>query len=127
MQEDQAQAVPILEKILSGNQSEELKSRALFVLAQSSSPEAQALIGKIAQGQSGPALQIRAIRMLATQGKRANDTLAEIYQHTSNQEVKRAILQSYLVSGDPEKELAAGVDLAALQAKVQEIGESLVG
>jgi HEAT repeat protein len=107
MQQDQAQAVPILQKILAGNQSEELKSRALFVLAQSGSPEAQALIKQIAQGQSGPALQIKAIRMLATQGKRANDTLADIYQHTSDTQVKRAILQSYLVSGDPEKELAA--------------------
>jgi len=107
MQQDQAQAVPILQKILAGNQSDELKSRALFVLAQSGSPEAQALIKQIAQGQSGPALQIKAIRMLATQGKRANDTLADIYQHTSDVQVKRAILQSYLVSGDPEKELAA--------------------
>ncbi|MFP5227018.1 MAG: HEAT repeat domain-containing protein [Acidobacteriota bacterium] len=107
MQQDQAQAVPILQKILTGNQSEELKSRALFVLAQSQSPQAQALIGQIAHGQSGPALQIKAIRMLATQGKRANDTLADIYQHTSDKAVKRAILQSYLVSGDPEKELAA--------------------
>jgi HEAT repeat protein len=65
------------------------------------------VISQIAHGQSGPALQIRAIRMLATQGKRANDTLADIYQHTSDKEVKRAILQSYLVSGDPEKELTA--------------------
>ncbi|HVT97462.1 MAG TPA: HEAT repeat domain-containing protein, partial [Acidobacteriaceae bacterium] len=107
MQQDQKEAVPILQKILAGNQSEELKSRALFVLAQNQSPESQAVIKQIAQGQSGPALQIRAIRMMATQGKRANDTLADIYQHTSDKQVKRAILQSYLVSGDPEKELAA--------------------
>lgn len=107
MQQDQAQAVPILQKILAGNQSEELKSRALFVLAQSQSPQAQALIGQIERGQSGPALQIKAIRMLATQGKRSDDTLADIYQHTSDVQVKRAILQSYLVSGDSAKELAA--------------------
>ncbi len=107
MQQDQAQAVPILQKILAGNQSEELKSRALFVLAQSQSPQAQALIGQIAHGQSGPALQIKAIRMLATQGKRSDDTLADIYQHTNDVHVKRAILQSYLVSGDSAKELAA--------------------
>ncbi|HUB19061.1 MAG TPA: HEAT repeat domain-containing protein [Acidobacteriaceae bacterium] len=107
MQQDQAQAVPILQKILAGNQSEELKSRALFVLAQSQSPQAQALIGQIARGQSGPALQIRAIRMLATQGKRADDTLADIYQHTSDEQVKREILRSYLITGDADKELAA--------------------
>ncbi|HEX3570508.1 MAG TPA: HEAT repeat domain-containing protein [Acidobacteriaceae bacterium] len=107
MQQDQKQAVPILQKILTGNQSDELKSRALFVLAQNQSPEAEALIKQIAQGQSGPALQIRAIRMMATQGKRADDTLAEVYQHTNDTQVKRAILQSYLITGDSAKELAA--------------------
>lgn len=107
MQQDQAQAVPILQKILSGNQSDELKSRALFVLAQSQSPQAQALISQIAQGQSGPALQIKAIRMLATQGKRADDTLASIYQHSTDVQVKRVILQSYLITGDSSKLLEA--------------------
>ena len=104
MQQDQAQAIPILQKILSGNQSDQLKSRALFVLAQSSSPQAKALIGQIAQGQSNPGLQIKAIRMLATaQGKGADDTLASIYQHSTDTQVKRAILQSYLMTGDPSK------------------------
>lgn len=104
MQQDQAQAVPILEKILNGNQSEELKSRALFVLAQSHSNEAEALVNKIAQGQSGSTLQIKAIRMLAaSKGRSADDTLASIYQHTSDIQVKRVILQSYLVTGDSSK------------------------
>ena len=107
MQQDQAQAMPILEKILSGNQSDELKSRALFVLAQSNAPQAQALITHIAEGQSGPALQIKAIRMIATQGPRAGDTLASIYQHSSDAQVKRAILQSYLITGDSSKLLGA--------------------
>ena len=35
--------------------------------------------------------------------------------------------KDYYAAGAPEKELAAGVDLAALQAKVQELGDSLVG
>jgi HEAT repeat protein len=108
MQQDQAQAVPILQKILSGNQPDELKSRALFVLAQSSSPQAEALVSQIAQGHSGPTLQIKAIRMLAAaQGKRANDTLASIYQQSSDTQVKRVILQSYLVTGDSSKLLEA--------------------
>jgi HEAT repeat protein len=107
MQQDQAQAVPILQKILSSDQPEELKSRALFVLAQSQSPQAQALITQIAQGQSGPALQIKAIRMVATQGKPAVANLASIYQHTSDADVKRVILQSYLITGDSSKLLEA--------------------
>lgn len=108
MQQDQSQAVPILEKILANNQSEKLKSRALFVLAQSQSPQAEQVVNQVAHGQSGPALQISAIRMLAaTQGKRANDTLADVYQHASDVHVKRAILQSYLITGDSSKLLTA--------------------
>jgi len=104
MQQDQAQAMPILQKILTGNQSDQLKSRALFVLAQNRSPEAEALIGQIAQGQSGTALQIKAIRMLAmAKGKSADDTLASIYKHSSDTHVKRVILQSYLMTGDSSK------------------------
>jgi HEAT repeat protein len=108
MQQDQAEAVPILQKVLSGNQSEEVKSRALFVLAESHSPQAEALVNQIAQGQSGPALQTKAIRvMAAAHGKRANDNLASIYQHTSDAQVKRVILQSYLITGDSSKVLEA--------------------
>ena len=104
MQQDQSQAVPILERILSGNQSEELKSRALFVLAQNRSPEGEALVNRVARGQSGPALQIKAIRMLAAaKGKSADDTLASIYQQTSDAQVKKVILQSYLITGDSSK------------------------
>ncbi|HZZ39903.1 MAG TPA: HEAT repeat domain-containing protein [Acidobacteriaceae bacterium] len=126
MQQDQAQAVPILEKILSGNQTEELKSRALFVLAQSNSPQAEALVSRVAHGQSGPALQIRAIRMVAAaRGKSADDTLSDIYQHTSDPQVKRAILQSYLVTGDPSRLLAAArteSDPELVRAAVQTLG-----
>lgn len=107
MQQDQKQAVPILEKILTGNQSEELKSRALFVLAQNQSPEAQALIGKIAHGESGPALQIKAIRMVAAaRGKQAGDMFADIYQHTTDVQVKKTILQSCLITGNSAPLLA---------------------
>ena len=108
MQQDQKQAVPILQKILAGNQSEELKKRALFVLAQNQSPESQALIGQIARGQSGPELQIRAIQMVAAaRGEQSGDMLSDIYQHSSNAEVKKAILRSYVISGDTARLLAA--------------------
>jgi HEAT repeat protein len=46
--------------------------------------------------------------MLAVaQGKRADDSLASIYQHTSDTQVKRVILQSYLITGDSSKLLEA--------------------
>jgi HEAT repeat protein len=108
MEQEPAQAVPILEKILAGNQSEELKKRALFVLAQSQSPQAEAVISKVAQGQSGPDLQIHAIQMIAAaQGKHANETLGKLYQQTSDERVKKSILQAYLITGDSSKVLEA--------------------
>src|SRR5262249_33522929 len=59
------QAVPMLEKILSGsNQSPKLKERALFVLIQSGSPKAREAVAQIAKGTSNPDLQMKAIHYL---------------------------------------------------------------
>jgi HEAT repeat protein len=103
MQQDEARAMPAIQQILNGNSSDKLKERALFVLSQSDSKQAQDLIGQIARGQSNPALQIKAIRMLSIRGNQSVDLLADIYKHTTNEAVKKAILQSYLVSGNPDK------------------------
>src|SRR5580698_168234 len=103
MQQDESHAIPAIQQILNSNSSDKLKERALFVLSQSDSKQAQDLIGQIARGQSNPALQVRAIRMLSIRGKDSANLLADIYQHTSDEAVKRAILQAYLVSGSPDK------------------------
>jgi hypothetical protein len=108
MQQDEARALPIIQQILNGNGSDRLKERALFVLTQSNSPAAQQTLGQIARGQSNPALQIKAIRIYAAmEGKRSVDTLADIYQHSSDENVKKTILQSYLVTGSSDKLLVA--------------------
>jgi HEAT repeats len=103
MQQDESRAIPAIQQILSGNSSDKLKEHALFVLSQSDSKQAQDLIGQIARGQSNPALQVKAIHMLSIRGKQSADLLADIYQHSTNDAVKKAILQSYLVSGRPDK------------------------
>ncbi|HKR27781.1 MAG TPA: HEAT repeat domain-containing protein, partial [Acidobacteriaceae bacterium] len=131
MQQDQSQAVPILAKILAGNQPEKLKSHALFVLAQSQSPQAEQVISQVAHGQSGPALQVSAIRILAAaQGKRADDTLADVYQHASDAHVKRAILQSYLMTGDSPRLLTAArqeTDPELVRTAVRTLGAMSAG
>jgi HEAT repeat protein len=103
MQQDEARAIPAIQQILNGNGSDKLKEHALFVLAQSNSKQAQDLIGQIARGQSNPALQVKAIHMLSTRGKQSVETLGDIYRHSSNDAVKKAILQSYLATGSPDK------------------------
>jgi hypothetical protein len=108
MQQDEGRAMPIVQQILSRPGSDKLKEKALFVLANSNTPEAQNAIGQIARGQSNPQLQIRAIRMYAAiKGKQSAPVLADVYQHSADEAVKRAILQSYLVTGSPDKLLEA--------------------
>jgi len=107
-QQDQPKAILILKGILSGNQSPKVKERALFVLTQMDSKESQDLLAQVARGQSGPELQIKAIQMLASmEGKRANEILEGVYRSSADVEVKKAILQSYLVSDDSAKLLEA--------------------
>ncbi len=103
MQQDEAHALPIIQQILNSDKSEKLKDRALFVLAQDQSPQAQALLGQVASGERNPVLQRKAIQMLAVaRGKQAAETLANIYRQTRNEEIKNAILHTYLIIGTPD-------------------------
>jgi hypothetical protein len=103
MQQDESRALPVIQQILNSDKSEKLKERALFVLAQDPSPQAQALLGQLASGQRDPKLQRKAIEMLAiARGKQSADTLAGIYRQSTNDEIKNAILHTYLVVGTPD-------------------------
>jgi hypothetical protein len=100
MESEPDKAMPILRNLLVSNNSEKIKERALFVLAQNPSPGAQKLLGDMARGTSNPDLQLKAIRFMGMMG--AQDTrgmLVSIYGASSNDGVKRAILQSFMVSG----------------------------
>jgi HEAT repeat protein len=104
MQNGDVNALPILQQILGGPQSERLKERALFVLAQDQSKPAQDLFQQIIRGEKDPNLQVRAIRLLATaKGSKAAATLAEVYGRSSDPSVKKAVLDSYLIMGTPDK------------------------
>ncbi len=104
MNSDPERAVPILGKRLeSGSATPKEKSQALFVLAQSGSPQAREILGKVARGQSNPDLQRKAIQYLAMfGGAESRKTLAEVYAATSDASVKRSILRAYMIGGDRE-------------------------
>jgi HEAT repeat protein len=103
MQQDESRALPVIQQILNSDKSENLKSRALFVLAQDQSPQAQALLSQVARGERNPALQRKAIEMLAIgRGKQSADTLSAIYRESNNEEVKKAVLHTYLIIGTPD-------------------------
>lgn len=101
LNQDPAKAMPLLRGILSGNQSMRVKKKALFVLAQSKSPEAQSILHDAVVGKMDPGLQREAIQSMAVfQGKRANETLAEVYRSTSDANVRKSIISAFFISGD---------------------------
>jgi hypothetical protein len=98
---DPATALPLLRGILSGNQPLSVKKHALFVLAQSKSPEADGILRDAALGKLDPQLQGQAIQAMAVfQGKRANDTLAEVYRTTTDPKIKSSIISAMFITKD---------------------------
>ena len=129
MNRDPAQALPLLRNLLAGNQPDGVKQHAIFVLGQNNSPEAQQLTHDLILGRVDPNLQIEAIHMTATQGRRANDSLEEAYRSTSNPQVKEAVTSALFVSGDAprlvrlardEKNLSQKRDIVSKLALMQD-------
>jgi HEAT repeat protein len=101
LNKDPTTALPLLRGILSGNQSLNVKKHALFVLAQSKSPEAESILRDAALGKLDPQLQGQAIQAMAVfQGKRANDTLAEVYRTTTDPKIKKSIISAMFITRD---------------------------
>jgi hypothetical protein len=104
MNSDPPRGIQKAEQILNGTSPFKKKSKALFLVAQSGSPEGRELLGKIAQGQSNPELQRKAVEYLGIfGGNRAANTLAAVYANSSDAAVKRAVIQSYMISGNREQ------------------------
>lgn len=108
MQSDAAQALPLLEKVVHGNASAAVKSRALFVMAQNGSAAGTAELVSIAQDQQDPKLAVQAVRYLGMMGGASGGAaLGKIYAGSSNLELKRSILRSYMIGGDRVRLLEA--------------------
>ncbi len=104
MQTDPDKGLPIIEKMLAGSATPRVRDRALFVLSQSRSPRAREIMVNTAKSGANPDLQLRAIRYLGMMGGAEDrELLAGIYRTSSDTSVKRAILQSYFMSGNVDK------------------------
>jgi len=103
------QAVPMLEKFLSNpSASPKLRNRALFVLTQSGSPRGRAVVAEIARGKSHPDMQRTAVKYLGLfGGDESRQVLQEIYASTEDVDIKKAVLQAYMTSGNKAGVLAA--------------------
>ncbi len=105
--QDPEQAIPMLEKLLQGTSSPRLKARTLFVLAQSNAPRARQVMTTVARGGANPDLQLKAIQYIGMNGSPPNrELLGEIYASSTDIDVKRQILRSYMMSGARERVLA---------------------
>lgn len=99
MNADPDKAVPLLDGILKGNTSPKMKDRALFVLTQNRSPQAQQILVSIAKGADNPDLQVRAIRDLGISGTDdARRQLGSIYSSSNDSAVRQQVLQSLMIA-----------------------------
>jgi HEAT repeat protein len=108
-QTDPKEALPVLAKILaSPASSRKVKERSLFVLAQMGSDQAGNAIAEVARGNSSPELQRKAIQYLGVFGGPANrKVLSEVYGSTTDNALRKQILNSFMVSGDKARVLEA--------------------
>lgn len=108
MQREPERSIPMLEKVLQGDNPPRVKSRALFVLAQSKSPQSREILARVAKGGMNPDLQAEAVRYLGIAGGAEDrQVLSDLYTAASDVEVKRQILRSFTLARDRERLLAA--------------------
>ncbi|HXR98536.1 MAG TPA: tetratricopeptide repeat protein [Terriglobales bacterium] len=123
---DATQALPMLEKVLNGNASEPVKSRALFVVAQNGGSAGQDILVHIASGSEHPELSQQAVRYLGMSGGASGrDALAKVYAATSSNDLKASILRSYMLGGDKTRLLAVAKSDASpelRQSAIRDLG-----
>jgi HEAT repeat protein len=92
-------ALPLLEKTLAGKQSERVKERALFVLAQIDLPAAEQLLFQYAQASTSPTLKKQAIRSLGIRGgANSAKSLAGLFAK-ADQQTREQIINALLIAG----------------------------
>lgn len=97
-------AFPIVKRVLEGDHSNEVKTRALFVLSQIRGAEAEAMLLGLAVDNASP-LQLDAIRMVGIGGD--DDSLARlaaIYRN-GNESVRESVLGAYLIAREVDQVL----------------------
>jgi HEAT repeat protein len=111
MNADPDRAIPVIKQMLAGPASERVRDRAMFVLAQSGSPEARQMLVEMAKSGTSPETQTHAIHYLGLfGGKDSRQLLLDIYAGNASPEAHKAVLNALMVSGDRQ-------DLAAIARK----------
>ncbi len=99
MHAPEEKALPLVSKVLAANHSNEVKERALFILSQIDSVEAQTTLVNFAREENGD-LQLEAIRMIGIGGDvDALSSLGSIYEN-GTRDARDAVLEAYMIAGD---------------------------
>jgi|SRR5688572_2014013 len=113
-------ALPILKKVLAGQQPKLVKQRALFVLGQMDSPEAREILAQTARSADAD-LRDEAIRSIGIGGDpKSLDALKQVYD-AGDGDVKDAVLQAWMIADHKE-----AVYQAALNARTEEEASSAI-
>jgi HEAT repeat protein len=100
-------ALPILQRVLAGEHSDQIKKRALFILVQLAPAAAADAIESILAGNSSVTLKREAIQTLALAGDQtATARLVAYYSREQDAALKRAVIDAGLVGARPELVLA---------------------
>jgi HEAT repeat protein len=120
MQQPPERALPIIKKVLAGSQTTLIKKRALFVLSQIDSQEADDILLQTARS-ADPALRTEAIRSIGIGGHdKSLAALLAVYAG-GDTDVKKQVLQAWMIA-----DRKAEVYQAALNAKSEdEAGEAI--
>lgn len=94
-------ALPIVRKVLAGDHSVEVKERALFILSQTDTPEAQSTLLEFATS-ADDALQIEAIRMIGIGGDGDSVNQLKVIYESGDARVRGAVLEAFLIAGEPD-------------------------
>ncbi len=112
-------ALPIIKKVLAGNQTTNVKRRALFVLSQLDSPEAQQILIQTTKS-TDATMRAEAIRSIGIGGDaKTLDALHEIYKSTTDDSLKKEILQAWMIAGRKEVVYQVALD-AKTEAEASE-------
>ena len=97
-------ATPVLEKLVLGDESLEVKRRAMFVLSQSDDPKAREILIRVATAGEPLALRREAVQALGISGEDEDlDALARILAGgNAPAEVRDAVLDAYMIADRDE-------------------------
>lgn len=116
-------SLPIVKKVLAGDHSTRVKERALFILSQNDSAEAQATLMTLARNTNSD-LQVEAIRMIGIGGD--TDSIAQLKDiySSGSASVRGAVLEALLIAGEPEavREIAENAEGRDFEEAVEMLG-----